>query len=143
MPSHGPHITGEKKQYMIGDELNLNCTSGKSYPASILHWYINDEQMTERDGVIKYPNAVHAHGLVTTALGLSMNVKPYHFNKGVMKLRCVASLSPVVWQGHHVVHSNAPLLDNREASFLVRGYSEKVRGNIILAISICILVLIT
>lgn len=46
LPNHGPHIAGNGKQYyMIGDEINLNCTSAKSYPASILHWYINDQQV--------------------------------------------------------------------------------------------------
>lgn len=42
LPANGPQITGEKKQYQIGDELNLNCSSGTSYPASVLNWYINE-----------------------------------------------------------------------------------------------------
>lgn len=42
LPANGPQITGEKKQYQIGDELNLNCSSGRSYPASVLNWYINE-----------------------------------------------------------------------------------------------------
>lgn len=47
LPKDGPHITGEEKQYhQIGDEISLNCTSGKSYPASELQWFINDEQVT-------------------------------------------------------------------------------------------------
>jgi hypothetical protein len=47
LPKDGPHITGEEKQFhQIGDEISLNCTSGKSYPASELQWFINDEQVT-------------------------------------------------------------------------------------------------
>ncbi|XP_063215614.1 uncharacterized protein LOC134527149 [Bacillus rossius redtenbacheri] len=47
LPKDGPHISGEKRQYRRGDEVSLNCTSGKSYPASVLHWYINDHQSIE------------------------------------------------------------------------------------------------
>ena len=49
LPNNGPHISGEQTQYQIGDEINLNCTSGKSSPASVLHWEINEEK------VISYP----------------------------------------------------------------------------------------
>jgi hypothetical protein len=45
LPEDGPHITGEEAQYQVGDEMSLNCTSGKSYPASELQWFINDEQV--------------------------------------------------------------------------------------------------
>jgi len=46
LPKDGPHITGEEEQYQVGEEISLNCTSGRSYPASELQWYINDEQVT-------------------------------------------------------------------------------------------------
>lgn len=45
LPLRGPQITGEKKQYENGDELNLNCTSDKSHPVSTLKWYINENQV--------------------------------------------------------------------------------------------------
>lgn len=48
LPKDGPHISGEQQQqYQIGDYLNLNCTSGKSHPASVLQWYINDQPVSE------------------------------------------------------------------------------------------------
>lgn len=47
LPKDGPHISGEQQQqYQIGDYLNLNCTSGKSHPASVLQWYINDQPVS-------------------------------------------------------------------------------------------------
>jgi hypothetical protein len=55
LPKDGPHITGEEEQYQVGEELSLNCTSGKSYPASELQWYINDEQVTAK--------LRHSHGI--------------------------------------------------------------------------------
>lgn len=45
LPHNGPHITGERKQYQVGDELSLNCSSGKSYPESVLKWYINENEV--------------------------------------------------------------------------------------------------
>lgn len=46
LPTSGPVIQGEEKQYQIGDILSLNCTSGKSSPRSILTFYINDEPVS-------------------------------------------------------------------------------------------------
>lgn len=45
LPEEDPIITGVEMQYQIGDEIALNCTSGKSHPPSILHWYINEQQV--------------------------------------------------------------------------------------------------
>ncbi|KAJ9582766.1 hypothetical protein L9F63_022892, partial [Diploptera punctata] len=41
LPKEGPQITGEERIYQVGDVINLNCTSGKSFPAARLKWYIN------------------------------------------------------------------------------------------------------
>lgn len=46
LPTNGPHITGEKNQYVAGDEVDLTCTSGKSYPASELKWLVNDQEVS-------------------------------------------------------------------------------------------------
>ncbi|KAK6638282.1 hypothetical protein RUM44_008711 [Polyplax serrata] len=123
LPKDGPHITGEEKEYQVGNEILLNCTSGKSFPASTLHWYINDNQISNPDDLLRYPTVVHPHGLLTTALGLRLHVTNNHFEDGQMRVKCVASVSPVLWQGNResVVQRVAPLIDNREAHFLVRG----------------------
>ncbi|XP_063229339.1 uncharacterized protein LOC134534748 isoform X1 [Bacillus rossius redtenbacheri] len=38
LPKEGPHISGDQ-EYQPGDEVSLNCTSGRSHPASVLHWW--------------------------------------------------------------------------------------------------------
>ncbi|XP_058988318.1 basic-leucine zipper transcription factor A-like [Musca domestica] len=43
LPRDGPHIKGQQFQYQIGELLILNCSSGKSHPASQLQWFINDQ----------------------------------------------------------------------------------------------------
>ena len=46
-PKENPNITVLKMKYEIGDEIDLNCTSGKSHPASILSWYIHEKQVSD------------------------------------------------------------------------------------------------
>ncbi|KAG8322733.1 hypothetical protein J6590_018118 [Homalodisca vitripennis] len=118
LPSSGPHITGERSHYMIGDEIDLNCTSGKSYPASELRWLINDQEVTEPEYLQRHPQIVHPHGLITTALGLRLPAVPSHFHGGSMKVRCVANVSPVLWQGDRESVVETPLVANREAMLL-------------------------
>ncbi|XP_039293047.1 cell adhesion molecule 1 [Nilaparvata lugens] len=123
LPTSGPLITGEEKQYQIGDEINLNCTSGKSFPASVLHWFINDQKVSNSRNLIHHKELVHQHGLVTSSLGLRLPVTTDHFRNGSMRVRCVASLSPVLWQGDKesvVQRSPLPVYENREALLLVR-----------------------
>ncbi|KAK3930646.1 Carcinoembryonic antigen-related cell adhesion molecule 1 [Frankliniella fusca] len=43
IPKDNPTITGPERQHQVGDNLALNCTSGKSHPASKLQWFINDQ----------------------------------------------------------------------------------------------------
>uniref|UniRef100_A0A1A9WUX8 Ig-like domain-containing protein n=1 Tax=Glossina brevipalpis TaxID=37001 RepID=A0A1A9WUX8_9MUSC len=47
LPRDGPFIRGQQLQYKIGEILDLNCTSGKSHPASHLQWHINDEMVSK------------------------------------------------------------------------------------------------
>ncbi|XP_021937483.1 uncharacterized protein LOC110838519, partial [Zootermopsis nevadensis] len=137
LPKDGPHITGEEKQYhQIGDEISLNCTSGKSYPASELQWFINDEQVTSPDALVSYPNLVHQHGLLVSTLGLRFTVTSSHFVEGSMTVRCVASVSPILWQGDResVVQRVSPLIENniREALLLVKGSSSQCSASVVM-----------
>ncbi|XP_022244949.1 cell adhesion molecule 1-like [Limulus polyphemus] len=42
-PTEGPIINGARPEYIVGDTVNINCTSAKSKPAAKIRWYINDE----------------------------------------------------------------------------------------------------
>ncbi|KAG1674782.1 hypothetical protein GQR58_014983 [Nymphon striatum] len=41
LPESGPKIIGGKRRYLIGDHVNVTCTSGKSKPPAVLNWLIN------------------------------------------------------------------------------------------------------
>ncbi|KAB0792352.1 hypothetical protein PPYR_14311 [Photinus pyralis] len=127
LPKEDPVITGVELQYQIGDEINLNCTSGKSHPAPVLHWYINEQQVASPEALIYYPQVQHRHGLMSVTLGLKFSLSSRHFLGGSMRVKCVASVSPVLWKGdsESVVESLA-VKDMREALLLVRSSGYKV-----------------
>lgn len=85
----------------------------------------------------------HAHGLITTSLGLNIPVDGRHFLDGVMRVRCVASLSPSLWQNgrESIVHRRPSLMDSREAMLLgnkiaSREVIEKIYINVIISFSV-------
>ncbi|KAJ3661026.1 hypothetical protein Zmor_005447 [Zophobas morio] len=118
-PQEDPIITGVEMQYQIGDEITLNCTSGKSHPASILHWYINEQQVTSQGALIRYPPIHHRQGLITTTLGLRFTLSSRHFQGGSMKVKCIASVSPSLLRtDRESIVQNLPIKDMREALLL-------------------------
>lgn len=46
-PKDEPKINGGSGIYPTGDTINLNCTSGKSFPAAKLRWFINNEIVSQ------------------------------------------------------------------------------------------------
>ena len=38
-----PVISGGLQSYQFGDQLMLNCTSPRTYPPTVLRWFINDQ----------------------------------------------------------------------------------------------------
>lgn len=75
LPEQGPKITNGRPRYQIGDEVNVNCTSGRSKPATHLTWFINGEPADP--DLLKYYNVLITgrEGLETTTLGLKFKVK--------------------------------------------------------------------
>jgi hypothetical protein len=73
---------------------------------------------------VSYPHLVYQHGLLVSTLGLCFSVTSSHFVDGSMTVRCVASVSPILWQGDResVVQKVSPLIEKniREALLLGR-----------------------
>uniref|UniRef100_A0A182M0V6 Ig-like domain-containing protein n=1 Tax=Anopheles culicifacies TaxID=139723 RepID=A0A182M0V6_9DIPT len=120
LPDKDPHINGGKPRYQIGDPVQVNCTSGRSKPAVHLAWYINDDPADP--GLVKRyePYITGADRLETSVLGLEFRVKPKHFKRGDMKLKCLATISTVYWkvneesvEGEKM--QKAPTLESRRA----------------------------
>lgn len=89
LPDEGPRITGGRPRYQIGDTVNVNCTSGRSKPATSLNWFINGEPADVSLLKIHKPMVTGREGLETSTLGLEFKVKGKHFRRGDMKLKVI------------------------------------------------------
>ncbi|KAL4708392.1 hypothetical protein ACJJTC_019628 [Scirpophaga incertulas] len=126
LPREGPRITGNEQENRRGDSLFLNCTSGRSYPAAVLSWDIDGEKVTDPELLVEYPPIQHAHGLLSTALGLRVPVGK------TMQVRCTARVAPAWREGSEAVVGNSQLADSKEAMLLVRSSSEAPTFSVIL-----------
>ncbi|XP_026732527.1 uncharacterized protein LOC113497254 [Trichoplusia ni] len=99
LPDHGPTITGSRLRYQIGDRVQVNCSSGRSRPATRLAWYINGEPAPP-PALLPATHEKHEDGLETTSLALDFKVKPKHFRKGDLKLKCLATIATVYWRSN-------------------------------------------
>lgn len=87
LPEEGPRITGGRPRYQIGDMVRVNCTAGRSKPATHLNWFINGDPADVSLLRQQPPMATGLDGLETSTLGLEFRVKPKHFRRGDMKLK--------------------------------------------------------
>ncbi|XP_016989198.1 uncharacterized protein LOC108051569 [Drosophila rhopaloa] len=141
LPRDGPHIRGQQYQYQIGEYLYLNCTSGKSHPASHLQWFVNEQPILDEHYLHKYNDIVHKHGLITSTLGLQLPLEPRHFHDGDMRVKCMASISPVLWKGgkESVLQRRPGIIDNREAMLLVKGAACNSQSSLLRTLTIAII----
>ncbi|EDW83939.1 uncharacterized protein beat-IV [Drosophila tropicalis] len=141
LPRDGPHIRGQQYQYQIGENLYLNCTSGKSHPASHLQWFVNEQPILDERYLYKYNDIVHKHGLITSTLGLQLPLESRHFHDGDMRVKCLASISPVLWKGgkESVLQRRPGIIDNREAMLLVRSAAGHSQSTLLRSLTITII----
>ncbi|XP_013187127.1 uncharacterized protein LOC106132307 [Amyelois transitella] len=99
LPDQGPTITGSRLRYQIGDRVQVNCTSGKSRPATRLAWYINGEPAPP-SAVLPPTHEKVEDGLEVTSLALDFKVKLKHFRRGDLKLKCLATIATVYWRSN-------------------------------------------
>lgn len=64
------------------------------------------------DLLVEYPPTQHAHGLLSTALGLRVPVGR------TMQVRCTARVAPAWREGSEAVVGNSQLADSKEAMLL-------------------------
>ncbi|XP_023951944.1 uncharacterized protein LOC112055885 [Bicyclus anynana] len=127
LPREGPRITGNEQENRRGDSLFLNCTSGRSYPAAILSWDIDGEKVVDPTLLVEYPPLQHAHGLLSSALGLRVPAGR------TMQVKCTARVAPAWREGSEAIVGNSKeLADSKEAMLLVRSSSAALTLNMTL-----------
>ncbi|XP_067009518.2 cell adhesion molecule 1 [Anabrus simplex] len=134
LPDEGPRISGGRPRYQIGDKVRVNCTSGRSKPAAQLMWFINGEQADPK--LLRGPFIVEDanDGLETVILGLHFEVRPTHFNKGDMKLKCLATIATVYWRSNEESvegdkQQKAPVLESREIVLPSESRADRVQAS--------------
>lgn len=146
VPDEGPRITGGRPRYQIGDTVRVNCTSGRSKPATHLSWFINGEA-ADKESLRYYDLTVTGReGLQTTIMGLEFRVKARHFKRGDMKLKCLATIATVYWRSNEESVEGdkiqkAPALESRDTSYASNSRADRVQGELFLAPSIGMLIL--
>lgn len=64
--------------------------------AELVRLFVKKKTQVYDSSVIAYPPIVHQHGLVTTVLGLHMELDSSHFEDGLMRVKCLTSISPLI-----------------------------------------------
>ncbi|KAL9874515.1 uncharacterized protein ACN427_012972 isoform 2-T2 [Glossina fuscipes fuscipes] len=97
LPHHQPLITGIRSRYHNGDILRGNCTSRHSKPAANLTWTVNNEEVqpshVRHFKVLRDPKSE----MQTSVIALHFVVNEHHFQKGKMKIRCIAQIGDVYY----------------------------------------------
>lgn len=97
LPSEGPKIWGSQRSTnKVGDVISVNCTSPKSKPSATLRWHVNETPIDSSKGHNGYDTTFSSQSdsdsLEVSSLALRFTLSDKHFNNGVLRLRCTASI---------------------------------------------------
>ncbi|XP_071531896.1 uncharacterized protein [Panulirus ornatus] len=110
-PSHGPRITGARGPYRVGHLLLLNCSSPFSYPPTTLTWHINGHQASQ-ETVVVYPGETDGQGREASWSGLHMWLQGQHFQRGILVLRCTATILNVYKKSSEVIIADSSYIES-------------------------------
>lgn len=133
-PSSPPLVTPQPApghRYRLGDMLEVNCTSPPSSPPAKLRYFINNEM---DDGSHTVMNRhIGLDGLISPTLSLSIRLTRYHFQGGIMRLRCEAIIYTVWGESTEVIYPGEEL-GEKALERILRGNQTKlfVTNNLIL-----------
>ena len=76
--------------------VSVNCTSPKSKPSATLRWHINETPIDAAKMASEYETIfstqADTEGLEISSLALKFILTDKHFNHGILRLRCTASI---------------------------------------------------
>ncbi|XP_050034742.1 uncharacterized protein [Dermacentor andersoni] len=86
-----PSITGAQASYHVGDMVNVTCSYSRYGRPVDLQWHLNDQEVSNRY-LVHYPLRRLESGGQVTSLGLHFTVRPGHFVRDEMRIKCTATL---------------------------------------------------
>ncbi|XP_049525075.1 uncharacterized protein LOC119455991 [Dermacentor silvarum] len=86
-----PSITGAQASYHVGDLVNVTCSYSRYGRPVDLQWHLNDQEVSNRY-LVHYPLRRLESGGQVTSLGLRFTVRPGHFVRDEMRIKCTATL---------------------------------------------------
>lgn len=98
LPEQSPDISGGLHSYQIGDRLELNCTSPRTYPPTVLKWYINGKLYDSATNNVKR-KVGSKHGLYRSQISLNITVSRNLFHYGRIRIKCIGIIEDGILHG--------------------------------------------
>jgi len=127
-PESRPEIIGVRPEYTLDKAIDVLCTSKRSYPASQLDFFINDEPVGEKM-LTRYPTKKHSDGMETASIGLTY---PLSLRNGFrlaaaksdkLQLKCTAKIGSIYWESvvvETILRRDGYMLESRSSGASVR-----------------------
>ncbi|XP_022252623.1 uncharacterized protein LOC111088056 [Limulus polyphemus] len=90
-----PRVTGDKGKYVVGDIVDLNCSSSRFTKSLRLSWTINGKP-ANISYLVKYPDVHQQNGITFSQLGLRFIITQKHLHGDGLKIRCTATVAKVI-----------------------------------------------
>jgi len=144
LPPSSPPLVEPKPtsghRYRLGDMLEVNCTSPPSSPPAKLRYFINNE-MDDGSHTVMHRH-IGLDGLISPTLSLSIRLTRYHFQGGIMRLRCEAIIYTVWGESTEVIYPGEELGEKALERILRGNQSRLFVTNNLLIFSIFSLIII-
>ncbi|XP_076344005.1 CD166 antigen-like [Tachypleus tridentatus] len=90
-----PRVTGDRGKYVVGDIVDLNCSSSRFTKSLRLSWTINGKP-ANISYLVRYPDVHQENGITFCRLGLRFIVTQKHLHGDGLKIRCTATVAKVI-----------------------------------------------
>ncbi|XP_076363290.1 uncharacterized protein LOC143253385 [Tachypleus tridentatus] len=90
-----PHVTGDKRKYVVGDLVHLNCSSSRFTRSLELSWSINGKQ-ANTSYLVKYPALHQENGIIFSHLGLRFIITQKQLHGDGLKIKCTSTVAKVI-----------------------------------------------
>ncbi|XP_046823816.1 uncharacterized protein LOC124426317 [Vespa crabro] len=124
--TENPKITFGKNIYMVGDNLEANCSSSAASPVPHLTWFINGKEV-DVTLVHHYPHTPHSKHLLSATAKLMIEISALHTrDNGHLDISCHSTIPdyPMNHEEYADVRKKTVSIEIKSTSFAVRSMHE-------------------